>query len=157
MLAVEGTVMSPATPQEQILQITVGFFQSRALAVAADLEIADHLSTGPLHVDQLAASTHASAAMLSRLLHALETIGIFSEVAANTFANTAASECLRRDVVGSQWSWIRSQLSPGNGIYDAWSEFGNTVRTGETGFLKLFQEPFFEYLRGHPARCCTLP
>jgi hypothetical protein len=49
----EITASSPA-PHERILAITLGFWQSRALAVAAELELAEALAEGPLHVDVLA-------------------------------------------------------------------------------------------------------
>src|ERR1700755_2402212 len=41
-------------PHEQILAITAGFWQSRALAVATELELADLLAAGPLHIDSRA-------------------------------------------------------------------------------------------------------
>ena len=58
------------TPQEQILGIILGYWQSRALAVAADLELADLLSTEPLHVDVLARRTETDSTCLFRLMRA---------------------------------------------------------------------------------------
>jgi hypothetical protein len=40
------------TPHEQILAITAGLWQRRALAVAAEAELADLLAAGPLHIDE---------------------------------------------------------------------------------------------------------
>jgi hypothetical protein len=58
------------TPHEQILAITAGFWQSRALAVAAELELADLLAAGPLHIDAIASRTKTHTASLFRLLRA---------------------------------------------------------------------------------------
>jgi hypothetical protein len=40
-------------PHEQIFSTVLGFWQARALAVAAELSVPDHLAEGPLHVDEL--------------------------------------------------------------------------------------------------------
>jgi hypothetical protein len=53
----KNTSASLSNPHEQLLAITAGFWHSRALAVAAEVELADLLSAGPLHVDVLARRT----------------------------------------------------------------------------------------------------
>jgi hypothetical protein len=90
-------------PQEQIFPIIIGFWQARALAVATELGLPELLSEGPLDVDQLASRTQTNASALFRLLRALESIGIFTQTSPRVFSNTATSECLRKDVPGSQW------------------------------------------------------
>ena len=45
--------MSAATPQEQILGIVNNHWQSCCVGAAAQLELADLLAEGPLHVDTL--------------------------------------------------------------------------------------------------------
>jgi len=72
---------SASSPQEHVFNIILGFWQSRALAVAAELELADLLLRGPLSVDELAAKTKTDPSSLFRLLRALESIGIFAQVA----------------------------------------------------------------------------
>jgi hypothetical protein len=110
-----------ASPHEPILAITTGFLQSRALAVAAELELAELLAEGPLHVDVLASRTNAYSPALFRLLRALETLRVFSQSAPFVFANTPSSGCLRRNVPNSQWAWVRTQLSVNGGVYEGWS------------------------------------
>ena len=44
-------------PHERILAITAGFWRSRALAVAAELKLAELLAAGPLHIDVVASRT----------------------------------------------------------------------------------------------------
>jgi hypothetical protein len=54
-------------PHEQILNIVMGFWQSRALAVAAELELADLLAEGAVPVDSLASRTRTDASSLFHL------------------------------------------------------------------------------------------
>jgi hypothetical protein len=77
-------------PHEQILNIVMGFWQSRALAVAAELELADQLAEGAVAVDSLASRTRTDASSLFRLMRALESIGIFKQVSPKVFTNTPA-------------------------------------------------------------------
>jgi hypothetical protein len=73
------SALTPA-PHEQILAMTVGFWQSRALAVATELELADLMAENPVHIDELAAQTKTHSQSLFRLLRALESVGVFSQV-----------------------------------------------------------------------------
>ena len=97
-----------SAPQEQILAITAGFWHSRALAVATELELADLLAAGPLHIDVLANRTKTHSPSLFRLLRALESLGIFSQISPMVFANTLSSGYLRKNVPNSQWAWVRA-------------------------------------------------
>src|SRR5215831_3232102 len=121
-----GRVMSQVAaasvpaPHEHILNVVMGFWQSRCLAVATELELAELLADGPLHVDALASRTQTDPLSLFRLMRALESIGIFRQVSPRVFANTPASECLREDVPGSQWPLVLQNLSKGNGPFEAW-------------------------------------
>ncbi len=138
------------TPHEQILAITAGFWQSRALAVAAELELADLLAAGPLHIDAIASRTKTHAPSLFRLLRALESLAIFSQIAPMVFANTPASECLRQNVPNTQWAWVRAQLSVGGGVYEGWSGLGGSIKTGDTAFDQILGCSFWEYYRRNP-------
>ena len=71
--------MSAATPQEQILSIVNNHWQSCCVGAAAQLELADLLADGPLHVDILAQRTKSHAPSLYRMLRALESTGIFTQ------------------------------------------------------------------------------
>jgi hypothetical protein len=137
-------------PHEQILAITAGFWQSRALAVAAELELADLLAAGPLHIDVLASRSKTHAPSLFRLLRALESLGIFSQISPMVFANTLASECLRKDVPNTQWAWVRAQLSVGGGVYEGWAGLDGSIRKGNTAFDQVLGCGFWEYYRRNP-------
>ena len=98
-------------PHEQILSIVLGFWQARALAVATELGLPDHLAAGALDVDELASRTKTNASALFRLLRALASTGIFMQTSPRVFGNTPTSECLRKDVPGSQWPLVLQNLS----------------------------------------------
>jgi hypothetical protein len=140
---------SPA-PHEQILNIVMGFWQSRALAVATELELADLLADGPLHTDTLADRTKTDSASLFRLMRALESIGVFEQVSPCVFANTAASERLRKSVPGSQWALVRTVLSVGYGQYEAWAGLLDSIQTGRPAFDQIFGCSAWEWYQRDP-------
>jgi len=137
-------------PHEQILSIVVGFFQSRAVALATELDLAEFVADRPLHVDELANRTKTDPSALFRLLRALACVGIFTEVSPRVFANTATSECLRKGGPGSQWAMVLHCLSKGCGPFEAWGELDHSVRTGEPSIEKLYGYDFLELLRRNP-------
>ena len=143
------SVPTPA-PHEQIFAITLGFWQSRALAVAAELELADLLAERPLQVDDLAVRTRTHAPSLLRLLRALESLGIFSQVSPLVFANTPSSECLRKNVSHSLSAFVRAELSTGGGMYEAWAGLGGSIRTGNKAFDQIYGYDFWEFCRRNP-------
>ena len=140
----------PTAPHEQILAMIVGFWQSRALAVATELELADLIAEKPLHVDILAAQTKSHSPSLFRLLRALESLGIFTQVSPMVFANTSQSECLRKNVPHSLSAFVRAELSTGGGLYEAWAGLGGSIRTGEKAFDQIYGYDFWEFCRRNP-------
>src|SRR5688572_14169075 len=112
--------MSAVSPQEQILGIVNNHWQSCAVGAAAQLELADLLADGPLHVDILAERTKMHGPSLYRMLRALESTGIFTQTSPAVFANTPASDCLRRNKAGSNWAWIRFTLCSGAPVFEGW-------------------------------------
>jgi len=67
-----------------------------------------------------------------------------------TFANTPASECLRKDVPNTQWAWVRAQRAVGGGAYEGWSGLGASLKTGSTAFDQVLGCGFWEYYRRNP-------
>jgi Dimerisation domain len=97
---------------EPIQSVVVNHWQGRAVAVAAELELADFLENGPLSVETIAEKTQMHAPSLFWLLRALESIGVFRQTAPRVFANTPASDCLRKNAPNSQWAWVRLAFRP---------------------------------------------
>jgi hypothetical protein len=137
------------SPQEQVLGLFTGIVQGRCLVAAAELGLADALAKGPLSVDAIAAQTSADADNVFRLMRALETIGIFKQVSSRVFENTPISECLRKDVPGSQWA-ILQILAPGWGAWEGYGEMLATLRTGKTALFETWGYDLWEHYRRHP-------
>ncbi len=135
---------------EKILSIVLGYWQARALAMATELDLADLLTEGPIHVDELANRTKSNASALFRLLRALESIGFFTEIAPRVFANTSTSEYLRENVPGSQRPFILQSLVKGNGPFEGWNELEYVLKTGEPSLDKIYGCNFWEFLRRNP-------
>jgi len=120
------------------------------VGVAAQLELADQLAKGPLHVDVLAERTQTHAPSLYRMLRALESTGIFTQSSPGVFANTPQSECLRRYAPGSQWAWIRICLCPDSFVEDGWRGLLLAVKNGQTGYDQLMGRSAWEFLQSNP-------
>jgi len=65
-------------PQLALFQMMTGHYLSRAVYVAAKLGIADLLSEGPQHYNELAKATGTHAPSLNRLLRFLASAGVFA-------------------------------------------------------------------------------
>ena len=139
-----------ALPYEKVFGIVLGFFQSRAMVVATELELADYLANGPLEIETLAERTHTHAPSLFRLMRALASIGIFKQEPSGAFANTPASECLRKNDPGALWGWIQMMQSVGGGQYEAWAGLTDNIRTGKTAFDALYGYSHWEFLSRNP-------
>ena len=139
--------MSQPTLQDQIARMITGYWVSQMVHVAAKLALADHLADGPRTVEELAESTGTHARSLYRLLRALASVGVFSEGDDGRFRPTPLGDCLRSDMPGSQWAMA---VMMGEEHYRCWGDLLASVRTGETAFDRVYGEPIFEYLGGHP-------
>jgi hypothetical protein len=62
------------------------------------------------------------------MLRALASPGIFAQRSPQVFANTPASECLRRNLAASNWAWIRLTGRPVRRLCDLSSRGGRRVR-----------------------------
>ena len=142
--------MREATPEEQILGIVTNHWQACSVGAAAELELADHLTEGPLPVDVLAERTQTHAPFLFRLLRALESTGIFTQVSPGVFANSPASECLRRHAPNSNWAWIRICLSSGASVYEGWRGIMHSLKNGEPGFETIVGCSPWKWLQQNP-------
>ena len=142
--------MSTATPQEQILGIVNNHWQSCCVGAAAQLELADVLADGPLHVDLLAERTKTHGPSLYRLLRALESTGIFTQTSPRVFGNTPASDCLRRNLPGSNWAWIRFTLCSGAPVFEGWRGLMLSLKNGRAGFDQVTGQNGWEHMQSNP-------
>lgn len=137
-------------PHERIFSIVMGLWYARALAVATELELPELLAEKPLRVEELATRTQTDPSALFRLLRALASIGIFTEVRPRVFSNTATSESLRKGLPGSQWGTVRHCLSKDSGPFEAWNELLHALRTGGPSVEKVYGYDYWELLKRSP-------
>jgi O-methyltransferase domain/IclR helix-turn-helix domain len=138
------------TPQERLQAIRLAVWQSQAISAAVKLELAEALADGPLNLPALAARTGTDAPTLYRLLRALETAGLFTEIEPGVFGNTDASNSLRAGVPGSQRALVMRHFTDADGQWQVWGALDEAVRTGEAPFDKVHGCDFWEYGRRHP-------
>lgn len=131
-------------PDAQVLSIVSSAWVSAAVYVVAKLGIADLIKDEPRSSESLAAKTSTTEQALYRVLRAVASAGIFTEVGDRTFAHTPMSETLRADHPNSVRDltiWINEP--------DHWKVYGDlmhSVKTGEPAWDKYHGEPVFPYL-----------
>lgn len=130
-----------------MFDLALGLLTARAVHVAAELRIADHLVDGPASSARLAEATGTHEPSLYRLLRLLASVGLFTETAPRTFATTPRANALRSDVLGSLRPFVLHTLGV---LYPAWREMAHSIRTGEEAFTKAFGEPVWQYHADRP-------
>ena len=85
-------------PVAALYRLLNGYLIGRAIHVAAQLGVADVLREGPRSTTEIATAVGAHAPTLYRLLRALASVGLFTEVEHGSFALTPVGDCLRSDV-----------------------------------------------------------
>jgi O-methyltransferase domain len=132
--------MTEPQPEDRLWDVLRGALSTRALALVADLGVAQALKAGPRHVDELAQEVAADPDVLRRLLRALASEGVFAEQEPGVFRNTEASELLR-DGWGAfahlfGGAWLRAA-----GALDS---------SGQPSFPGAFGTDFWSWLAGNP-------
>ena len=100
--------------------------------MAAELGIADLLADGARTSDELARATDSHPGALSRLLRALASLGVFSEVKPKRFGLTPMAEALKADAPASLRSWAIHAC--GDVQWRTWGQLGYSVETGRSAF-----------------------
>jgi len=139
----EGTRMSEREPEAVLWDILRGATMTKALAIVADLDIAETLAERPRAIAELAADCEVDPDALHRILRALASDGIFSDED-GVFCNTRASELLRR----TDWKAFAHHF--GGVFYEAMSDLDTAVGTGIETFPSRFGDDFWPWLATHP-------
>jgi hypothetical protein len=112
-----------------LLRLAYGYQISRALHVAVELNVADHIGDTPVSAEDVAPRVGAHPGSLYRLLRALATVGVFRETDDQRFVASPMSDLLRTDHPRSLWAW------PGFGghrrHWQLWGDLLHCVRTGQ--------------------------
>jgi hypothetical protein len=132
----------------RLVQIGSAYWQSRALFVAARLDVATILGAESLSTSELAGRVGANDDALGRLMRLLAAMGIFEETAPMVFRNNKLSRCLRSDDTQSVRAMILMHNS--EAISRPWFEQLETgIRSGTPPFRLSHGEDLFGYLDHH--------
>ncbi|WP_079434783.1 methyltransferase [Zoogloea sp. LCSB751] len=137
-------------PPVRLIQMGSAFWQSRALYVAARLDMAGVLGEGMLEASQIARQVGADADAIGRLLRMLVSAGVFDVDAEGRFRNNRVSACLRGDHPQS----VRAMVLMHNAapMCRPWFEqLEGGVREGTAPFRRVHGEDLFAYLDRDPA------
>jgi hypothetical protein len=139
---------SLAPAQVAVAELVVGAWLAQAIAVAADLRIADALADGPLGCDELADQVGADPDALGRLLRALVSRGIFRRRSDGRYDLTPLAATLRWEAPDSVAAFARFVGSTQHHEY--WSHCIDAVRTGESVVPKLHGMEAFDWIETQP-------
>jgi len=128
-------------PEQVIWDALRGALVTRALGLAADLQVAKALSGGARGSAELARERGVDADALHRVLRALASDGIFEEIEPGVFRNTAASEILTRD----GWDDFAHLFA---GVW--FQAVGALDVSGEASFPHVHGDDFWPWLAAHP-------
>jgi hypothetical protein len=139
--------MITVNPVESLLQLSAGYYVSRALHAVADFGVADALDEIPQPAASLATATATDPGALDRVLRLLALYGIF-EYRDGVVAHTTGSRMLRQDHPQSMRSLVRMFGLPG--VWAAVGEMHEAVRTGEPSADRALPGGLWGYLRQNP-------
>jgi hypothetical protein len=131
-----------------LLDLVTAYQVSQAIAVLAELGIADLLSDGPMVVDELARPTGVHGPSLARVLRATASVGVFAEDQDGHFELPPLATHLRRDVLESLRDYVRLQC--GDWYWRVYRGLHQSVRTGEPAVEHIFGMGAYDYLSQHP-------
>jgi hypothetical protein len=145
--------MNPAefSPHVELMKIITSKWISKPVYAAAELGIADHLAGGPMHIDDLAEGCGADASILYRMMRALASVGIFTEIEERIFDLTPIAELLRPGALGAAARMFGSRWND-----EAWMRFADGVRTGNIPFEIAHGKDISTWLRESPAEAKML-
>ncbi len=135
-------------PPLRIFQMISGFWSSQCLYAAAKLDIADHVSGTPKHIDKIAEETKTHSASLYRVMRALASTGVFVEKDEKHFVHSDVSEVLKSDLPHSMKWLVMAEL--GQEHYRGWGNLIHSLKTGKIAFDETEGESVWEYYQKNP-------
>ena len=129
----------------KLVELASAHIVSRAIHVAARMQIADHLVDGPCHVNDLASKTKTHADSLYRLLRLLASHDIFYEDEHMNFSLTPLAQLLVSDHQESLRAWLAYH----DGDEVRWRAYGHmeySVQTGKPAFDKIYGQGYFDFI-----------
>lgn len=136
------------TPQAKMLNLIGGFWIARSIYLAAKLGIADVFDDQPQTIAQLAAATNTESRSLYRLMRALASVGIFTEVSDQCFALTPLGATLQSNSPDSMRYSALAQMGYDHSL--GWSHGLHSLKTGEIAFDAAAGLSVWDYYAQHP-------
>jgi hypothetical protein len=136
-------------PPMAVYEKAQGFWVSRAIVAACELDLADHLASGPKSIKELAGLSGTNDEYLYRLMRALAGEGIFRELPGKIFMNTRLSSALKEGnnsmkyLIMHQFGEIPMVL---------FTHLTDCIRTGEGNSQKILGKGVFQFLEENPDR-----
>ena len=147
------TTTAPRTgDRDRLVGMLFGFFEAQVLQTVARLDVAEHLTAGPLPVTELAARTGTDPDALYRLLRAASALGLV-ELDGGTAALTPDGALLRRGEPGSVGRL--AMLFCGSRTWSCWGELAESVRTGDNAWERLTGSSTFAFFDTDPELSAT--
>ncbi len=139
--------MITVNPAESLLQLSAGYYVSRALHAVAEIGVADALGDTPQPTASLAKAVAADAGALDRVLRLLALYGVF-EYNSGVVGHTLLSRLLRQDHPQSMRSLVRMFGLPG--FWTTVGELNLAIQTGEPSANRALPGGFWGYLKENP-------
>jgi len=134
-------------PNIAIVEMIQSFYVSKAISVAAELNIAEHLQKGKKSISELARLTGAHKDSLYRLMRMLSSQGVFKEKKNHFFSQNRLSKTL----LNHRDSMRYMAMHLGNSInWQLFNELYYVVKTGENASEKILGMNIFEFLEKNP-------
>jgi O-methyltransferase domain len=131
-------------PQLPLVERLFGIADTKSIAVAADLGIADLLADARRDASALAAACGVNADALARMLRYLVSRGVFQMDRRGRYRNNRVSSLLRTEQTTSQHAWARFVGSRWH--VDIWNHLDEAVHTGNSAAVAAFGHSFWEQL-----------
>jgi C-methyltransferase len=131
-----------------MMEMIIATWTSQAIAVAAELGVADALAGGPLTIDELAVKVGAEPDALRRLLRALIGRGVFcrrhdGRYELNSLANTLRSDAPASMAWAARFYGSREQR-------ERWTLLVESIRSGQSVVPILHGKEGFDYFAEYP-------
>ena len=137
-------VPAPAAMMEMI----IATWTSQAIAVAAELGVADALADGPLTIDELAHRVGADPDALRRLLRALIGRGVFRRRPDGRYEMNSLAHTLRSDApISMAWA---AKFYGSREQRERWTRLVDAIRTGRSVVPAMHGKESFEYFAEYP-------
>jgi len=135
-----------------MMRLLSGPWLAQSCYAVTKLGIPDLLEDGPRAAAGLAAESGAHPRALHRILRALAAAGLFEEPTPGVFGLTPLSRLLTSAATRSSRP---AAIMFGEEVFRSFAEIEHTLRTGNPAFEKVYGQPFYDYLAGHPEAAQT--